>query len=99
MIGRPSATASWPRHHLGERHDELAAAAEKLALAAKKLVEEMPRQRQIVVRLQVTGILLRDDGNARRRLAAPLVGVPVRRRRHQLRPDLAVLKDRVSLRL
>ena len=37
--------------HLGQRHDELATAVQKSLLAFEELVEEVPGEREVVVRL------------------------------------------------
>ena len=84
--------------HVRKRHDELAAALEELRLALEELVEEVPRQREVVVGRRRPRLLLRDDrdGGADR-LRAPLVRVAVGRALDETRVEPGVLQDRVAL--
>ena len=77
---------------------KLAAAVEVVALALEELVEEVPRQHQVVVGVHLARLLLADDRDpGPDRLRAPLVGVAVGGVRDQRLVELGVLEDRVAL--
>src|SRR5271165_4591336 len=83
---------------LWQRHDELPAATEELLLPLEKLVEEVPRQGEVVVRVHRSRVFLTDDRDfCTDRLRSVLVRITVCGRLDVAVVDTGILKNRVAL--
>src|SRR6266404_2295050 len=84
--------------HLWHRQDELPSTRQERRLAGLELVNEMPREDEVIIGFSFAGFLLRNNRDiGTDRAGTPFVGVAVGNGRHELRRQAAILQSRVTL--